>query len=1343
MAQNKVVIDVEARFVDNLTGAAKRADKAVESLDKKKPKVVVTADTNNANKQLDATGKKADALGKKNPKPTAGLKDNASKGLDKILDKTKALADKVCSVAVKVRDNDALNMLSKMEQKTKSLVSKTWTAVVKVKDLATAPLKALRDNLFSIKTLIAGIVTGMAAKKFILNPINLADQYSSAKIGFSTLLGEDRGKQMMNEIDAFAKATPFKTSGVISNVQKMMAYGWDVDRVIEDMKTIGDAAAATGKGDQGLESIVYALSEIRSKGKLSTQELNQLASAGIKAKAYLAEGLGYGTSDEGMAALAKDLEKGAIGANQAIELILEGMKEFNGMMDKTANETVEGLKSQLEDTFEINIARRWGQGLQDGAKRGLGYVVSLLDEADEALIGFGDTVYEVGKELSNYFADALGNTVDRIRKITESDAFKNAGLGEKLSMLWEGAIANPFAQWWGTTVVPWWDKTVVPWLSEKAQSLGSTIGGGLTKGIQVLLGADISDVTDQGASIGASFVKGFTDAFDGGAIASALAGAIERAWAALPMWGKVLLGGYGVAKGAGAITSLAGGVAAFAGGASAFLGGAAAGTGLLGAGANTAIGLGAGNLAGGASLSAGALSALGLGGIAGGVAGGVVAVNGGMDLYRGYKDDNLNAGSGKMADAYKESGKTKLAGVATGAAMGAAFGSFIPVIGTGIGALIGAGLGGLAGMRASKDEKKNAAASIEDMDELKAAAKTSAEAADEYDKRLQKAAKGMKSISELTAAAKDNSYAMDILAERQEGIATEISKRFGDVALSAEEISSAVTSALGTMSKDMDTFTTATNESQLALSAMGTDAEKLNKWNWKASIGYKFTKDDKKSYKETIKSYIANAESVIENEHYKFTAAVDLLIQPKTPYEPGARTNEESEIIKGGDAFYASMQEQLDGLSTELNAQVKVALKDGVIEADEQKIIADIQSKIAEITGKVSQAESEAKLESLKIKFGAGQLDAASFSRLQEELAAEMESRGLQFDDALTASLTSLKLQFTEGAISQEDYDSAVKQLTEGYTAQIEDLNAKATNLQLEIIGDNFEDVLGEDAKEKLQGALDKAVNEGIDPISWSPEQLSSILNTPALAESANQSVSDTLSTMLSSVVETVQPLDIAAVDVTGGDALSATTRTEAESAVNSAFANPFSATATVNASAHVNWKIENPKPNLDTNVDGGGFRGGVFYPKSRNVARYAGGGMAKGGAQLIMVAEEGDPEMIIPLGSQRRKRGLQLWEQAGHMMGVPGFANGGIVGGGQDEGLRFQSTGGATAGGTGVTVNVGGVTVEVNVDGGGDNPDIAAAIAAQSGEIAEQVAGILADAFNSQFQNTPTKGVA
>lgn len=1315
MAQNKVVIDVEARFIDNVTGKANKVDKTIDNLGKKKPKVVLDADTGNADGKLDKTNKKLDEFGKKNKKANVGVEDNASKKLVGILDKAKMLADKVYTAAVKIRDNEALNKLSKIEEKARSLAGKAWTAVIKVKDLATAPLKTLYKSIFNIKTLIAGVLTGMAAKQFLLNPINLADQYSSAKIGFSTLLGEKQGQEMMNEIDAFAKATPFKTSGVISNVQKMMAYGWDVNRVIKDMKTIGDAAAATGKGDQGLESIVYALSEIRSKGKLSTQELNQLASAGIKAKAYLAEGLGYGSSDEGMAALAKDLEKGAIGANQAIDLILEGMKEFEGMMDKTANETVEGLKSQLEDTFEINIARRWGQGLQDGAKRGLGYIVSLLDEADEALVSFGDTIYDVGKELSNYFADVLGNTVSRIKEITESGAFKNASLGEKISMLWEGAIANPFADWWSRTVVPWWDSTAVPWLSKKAAALGETIGTGLSAGLLALFGAsdEAMNVAGQGASIAASFVKGFVDGFDGSAVAGAIADAISGAWDAMPAPIKLLLGGMAVSKGAGMLTSLAGGVATLAGGASKFLGGAAAGTGLLGLGTNTAIAMGAGNLAGGASAGVGALSALGLGGIAGGVAGGVSAISGGIDLYRGFKDKNLQAGEGTMSKAYKVSGASKLAGVGGGALAGAAIGSFIPVIGTGIGALIGAGIGGIAGAKAGKNSKKEFAESIKTMGELETAAKSSSEAA-------------------------------AVLEERQAGIAEQIDKRFGNVVLSMQEIDKLVTGALGNMSEDMVKFQSATADAEGSLNAMASNAESLSKWNWKASLGYEFTKDDKQNYKSTVKAYIQNAEDVIENEHYKFTAAVDMLLETKAPYkDDGTAAN----IIKNGDAFFQGMQEELNANAKELNLKVKAALKDGSIDIDEQEAITTLQNKIQEITSKVSTAQSEAKMEALKIKFSTGKMDFSSFQTLQSELAAELGNRQLVYDDALVASISKLKLQYPEGGNAyQEAVDNLINgtESSKGYKAQIDDLNAEVTGLQLEIIGDNFADVLGEDAKAKLQSALNTAMTEGIDPISWSPDQLATMLNTPALAENANTAIADTLTQMLSSVASTTgQPLDIAAVQVAGGDTLSATARKEGESAVSRAFSSPFSTTATINATAHVNWKISNPKPNLNTNVSGG-FRGGAIYPSDRHVARFGSGGQVQGGAQLIMVAEEGDPEMIIPLGSQRRKRGLQLWEQAGHMMGVPGFANGGMVGGGSDEGLRFQNTGGGSASGAGgINVNVGGVTVEVKVDGSGGNPDIAAAIAEQGGEIAEQIAGILADAFNSQFENTPTKGVA
>lgn len=48
-------------------------------------------------------------------------------------------------------------------------------------------------------------------------------------------------------------------------------------------------------------------------------------------------------------------------------------------------------------------------------------------------------------------------------------------------------------------------------------------------------------------------------------------------------------------------------------------------------------------------------------------------------------------------------------------------------------------------------------------------------------------------------------------------------------------------------------------------------------------------------------------------------------------------------------------------------------------------------------------------------------------------------------------------------------------------------------------------------------------------------------------------------------------------------------------------------------------------------------------------------------GAFLSWVAEDG-PEAIIPLGTERRERGLDLWLQAGEMLGVAEYADGGIL---------------------------------------------------------------------------------
>ena len=1442
---NKVTIDVEARFVDNVTNETKAATKSFENLEKAaegaakdidavgkaKPKVQVDSDS--AAKKLDTLDKKLNKIGKSKTEAKLSILDKATAIIEKVTSKAKAFGNKSYSALVKIRDSNVLSSLNKMSNGLNSLTKKTWTTAIKIKDTFTAPLTKLKNSLFNIKTLIGGIASAWAAVQLVKNPINVADAYSSAKISFSTLLGESAGQQMMDDLDEFAKATPFNTTNVIDNAQKMLAMGWDAESIIKDMETIGNAAAATGKMDVGLESIVRALSQIKTKGRLSTEELNQLAEAGIAAKAMLAENLGYGTGDSGIAAMTEDLEKGAIASDVALQALMAGMQKYDGMMDSMANETVEGLWSQMQDAFSINIVRKWGQGLQDGAKRGFGSIVSLLDEAEAAMSEFGDTLYEVGETISNWAADKLENAIKRITKITGSFEFKNANLGEKISMLWNGVVVDPLKEWWENGGR---DKT-----ADTAGEIGSWIGKTLTDGLLAIFG--MTDILDPdaseklgeegGMSIAQSFAKGFKDNFDGSAITDAIVDAIGDVWNALPTWAKILIGGYGVGKAAGLVSSAAGGITKFIGTAAAagvgdtivagtglrgLIGGnvvnaagdvigaaglrgligstgnaMVSGTGVLGKLASTGYGMVGGPASAGAyfgaGMSGGTAALIGALPYAGGIAAGASVIKGGIDLYDAHKA--FKSGDEVEGQAKTASGMTTLGGVGVGAAIGS-------MILPGVGTLIGAGIGGIAGWIGG-----NAWA-----DEIR---------------------KTDDAINDVTAATEDLETEEEKLAEQAKMVWQNMKDHFGDVKLSMSEIERIADQIVwGDDLATFEQFTTATQTAEASLKSLKSAAEATNKWMWKARLGVEFNEDEQESIIASFDEYVASAKSYVENKHYEFTAAVSLLVDVESEGGKG--------ILESGNAFYGKMQEDLEVAGTELGDALTKALADGFINAEEQEAITAAQNKIAEITEKISAAEAAAELELIRVKFKGAKLDEESFALLMEQLGTTLDERITAIDEAYTVSLTNLNLQLAEGAITQDDYDKQLDTLTEGRIAKINEVKAEILGVELEVIEDAYE--IEGVTSENLKNALESSLQDNIDPITWTPEQAREYLGLDGLSESSALALAE----YLGGISDQLGPLEIETdVEAKIGEV---TTDGSVEEKIDGAVPDVVEDTVQVNIATKkevetvellaeelnipesiaastilklnatptfmgqidllasqfgisneyaedILWKLTGEEEiqnkisvtgrdfgiprNISetvwititgraafrggifgTNNDDNAYRGGIFGSSSAmgsyarggiagDIPGYSDGGIVRGGSQLIEVAEEGSPEMVIPLSSQRRGRALKLWAQAGNIMGVPGFARGGIIGGNgtTDEGIRFRTYGtDDSAGGQNVQVDVGGITVEVNVNAS-NNENIAEAIKAQANEIAETVAGIMADALGGQFENTPVRGGA
>lgn len=1286
---NRVTIDVEARFVDQvskgMSSAAKSADKLdksvekankeLDKLSKKNVKPKLGADDNAFTKKIREAQSKAEKLGKTKVAATLGAIDKASAKIGKVTGAARAFASKTFKSALTITDK-ASHVIGSVTGAARSFAGKTFSAAVKIVDYATTPLRKIKDALFNIKTLIAAITAGVAAKQFIVNPINLADSYSSAQIGFSTLLGQSGGQAMMDDIDAFAKATPFKTSGVISNVQKMMAYGWDASKVIADMETIGDAAAATGKGDEGLTSIVYALSEIRSKGKLSAQELNQLASAGIKAKQYLAQGLGYGTDDAGLMKLSEALEDGAIGANQAIELILQGMEEFDGMMDKTANETVSGLWSQIEDTFEINIFRKWGQGLQDGAKKGFGSIVELLDSSESALENFGELLYDTGKEISNWAAGKLEKTVRTIKEITATDTFKNASLGGKFKILWDEIIAEPFSDWWNSK-----GKT---WFEEKAQSLGKGLGSGITSGFLALLGVDPSGVIEDGSSIGSAFGKGFSEGFDGSAITDAIVKAIGDVWGALPAWAKFLVGGYLGGKAISGIGNVIGGISTIAGGIGSVVGttgnAMVQGTGLLNVLANAGYGLTGGAAA--STLTPGLAALAGGAGIAGGVAAGASAFKGAYDFHKAIKA--YKAGDVTEGDANTASGLTTLGGIGAGAAIGSIFGP--------VGTLVGAGIGGIVGWIGGDKWADNIRSANYETQEMK------------------------------DAIADSEMSAEDLALQFERAVNSNIAQHFGNVELTMDEIQAIADKiAIGDKADAMNTFVKATENATTSLKSMRAAEVALDRLNWKVGLGLKLDEAEIDEYKVAIDTYISQAKGYVEDKHYEFTAAVTLLMDV-------SEGNGKS-LVESGNTFYSQLQEQINGLGSKLSETVNIALEDGVITLDEQAEIINLQTQIAEITNKIAEAETEAGFEAIKIKFGEAHISDESFADLQAALQQQMEESGATYENSLKVGLTNLQLQYNEGLISEYEYERLKGVLQDSFNSQMENLELQVQDVQIDIIGEAYEDVLGADAVEKLNSGIQQSLKDGISPAEWTTEDVRKFLNMDGLSEETSAAIASLLSNMEFDAQASVNITNTML--GTGGIPLAdeaANGRNTVQSAIDLSLVNGFTAEADANVT--LKWNITNPTASLG--FSGGGGNGSTV---SASILQNANGSIIESKA-LSWVGEEG-PEAIIPLVPGRRSRGLKLWEEAGRRLGVRYYAEGGIVGG---DSTTIRPYEGEISSGkeNKIEINLGGVTIEIKTDG---SKSIVENIEDQEQQIAEKVAEIFKNAFSAQFANMPLKG--
>jgi tape measure domain-containing protein len=225
------------------------------------------------------------------------------------------------------------------------------TAKARVTTLGSS-LSGILKNAFSF-----GLGMGFfaAVQRGFRSTIGSALDYNAtmqqAAIGFETMLGSaQRAQAFVDQMADFAAKTPFEFQGLLDASKRMMALGFASHEVLPTLSAIGDAAAALGTGQEGINTMITALGQMRTAGKINSRQMMQLSQAGVPAWDMLAKAIGRSTAET-----RELVEKGLVSADQGIAAFVTGVNQrFPGMMGKMEDSWA-GVTSTIRDVWRMTL----------------------------------------------------------------------------------------------------------------------------------------------------------------------------------------------------------------------------------------------------------------------------------------------------------------------------------------------------------------------------------------------------------------------------------------------------------------------------------------------------------------------------------------------------------------------------------------------------------------------------------------------------------------------------------------------------------------------------------------------------------------------------------------------------------------------------------------------------------------------------------------------------------------------------------------------------------------------------------------------------------------------------
>ncbi len=292
---------------------------------------------------------------------------------------------------------------------------------------------------------------------------------------------------------------------------------------------------------------------------------------------------------------------------------------------------------------------------------------------------------------------------------------------------------------------------------------------------------------------------------------------------------------------------------------------------------------------------------------------------------------------------------------------------------------------------------------------------------------------------------------------------TDVAAHFGNIALSAEECGKIVENIFGSkIIGQVSDLNSAWDRLETHFENLSESAMEMNKLTFQVEMNPVNVSQDE--YLEAAKKYIEDMQTAIKDKQFELVLDVNFLF---------GKGNDTAELLNSqSSGYWSQVLQNAQTLGDELVQNIAKGYESGWDEKS-MEMVAKSLEKMSEIQEKIQKAQAQSQMELLTEDFKMGDLSQESFTAYIEKLQEQGAEINEAAKTAAANAMAAQKLMLNDGAITTDDYDNSIKEITEAYKNK----TAEASNIVLtegmkairEVYGKEF-DALAKQLNEDLAG---------------------------------------------------------------------------------------------------------------------------------------------------------------------------------------------------------------------------------------------------------------------------------